>query len=291
MSVDRNIRSSPNRSLPLLVTFLMICVSFVTAPAQTNSAPLKMTAVHDPLLSNFQVVEFRRYIIKSGERSHFESYFDTWFPEAFQQVGAIAAGQFLERGNPNGFTWIRGFHSIDERAVANAAFYYGSVWNEHRDTLNALIPDSDNVLLLRPLDPDRGVMVLPVVDPVSEPNGAQGIVVAQVFAVKRDEVEAFAKQAELAFAEYRAAGAREAGVLVTLDVTNNFPQLPVRTDGSYLVWLGILRDDPTLQKNFIPAAQQAAETFASTGLLRAAPELIVLDPTPRSRMRWLPSWK
>jgi len=31
-------------------------------------------------------------------------------------------------------------------------------------------------------------------------------------------------------------------VLVTLDVPNNFPQLPVRTDGPYLVWLGIVRD-------------------------------------------------
>ena len=40
-----------------------------------------------------------------------------------------------------------------------------------------------------------------------------------------------------------AAGIREAAVLVTLDVTNNFPQLPVRSDGPYLVWLGIAPDD------------------------------------------------
>lgn len=250
-----------------------------------------MTAVHDPLLSDFQVFEFRRYAIKPGERKHFESYFDTWFPEAFQQVGAIAAGSFVERGNPNGFTWIRGFHTMDDRAVANAAFYYGSVWNEHRDTLNALISDSDNVLLLRPLRPERGVMIEPAVDPVTEPDGAQGVVVAQVFAVKKDEAETFAREAEPEFARYRAAGAREAGVLVTLDLANNFPQLPIRTDGPYLVWLGIVRDDQTLQREFIPVTQQVAGTFVATGLLRGSPELAVLDPTRRSRIRWLPSWK
>ena len=48
-----------------------------------------------------------------------------------------------------------------------------------------------------------------------------------MFAVKANGVEAFAKEAESTFANYRAAGAREAGVLVTLDAKNNFPQLPI----------------------------------------------------------------
>jgi hypothetical protein len=38
-------------------------------------------------------------------------------------------------------------------------------------------------------------MVLPAVDPVTEPNGAWGVIVIQVFAVKKDDVEAFAKEA------------------------------------------------------------------------------------------------
>jgi hypothetical protein len=180
---------------------------------------------------------------------------------------------------------------MDGRAVANAAFYYGSVWNEHRDTLNNLITDSDNVLLLRPLSPPQAVLVLPAVDPITEPNGAQGVVVAEVFAVKNDEVEAFAREAEPVFASYRASGAREAGVLATLDAKNNFPQLPIRTDGPYLVWLGILHDSETLQREFMPATQRAAGAFSASVHLRGAPELIVLDPTSRSRLRWLLSWK
>ena len=242
-------------------------------------------------MSDFQIFELRRYSIKAGQRQNFARYFETWFPEAFQQLGAIAAGSFFERGNETGFTWLRGFHSIDDRAVVNAAFYYGSVWNEHRDTLNDLITDSDNVLLLRPLSLDPGLTILSAVNPVTEPSGAQGVIVAEIFAVKKGEVEAFTREAEPTFARYQSAGARQAGVLITLDVRNNFPQLPIRTDGPYLVWLGILRDNETLQREFIPVREQVAGTLGASTHLRGAPELIVLDPTPRSRMRWLPSWK
>lgn len=275
--------------------FFVATTSFLAAACYLaiaqHSIPDEAPMEHRPRLNDFQAIEFRRYTVKNGERKHFAQYFDSYFPEAFQQLGAIAAGSFFERQNQNGFTWIRGFHAIDERAVVNAAFYYGSVWNEHRNTLNDLMTDSDNVMLLRPLNPERGLIVLPAVDPVAEPEGAQGIVVAQIFAIKKDGVEAFAKGAQPAFDGYRTAGAREAGVLTTLDVKNNFPQLPVRTDGPYLVWLGILRDNHTLETKFMPATKQFAATFADTGLLRTTPELVVLDPTPRSRMRWLRSWK
>src|ERR1700682_6262392 len=155
----------------------------------------------------FQVIELRRYTMKEGGRDRFIRYFESYFP---------------------------------------AAFYYGPLWKEHRTRMNDLLVDSDNVWLLRPLSPDRGVVVLPAVDVVKEADGVHGVAVAQIFAVREKSVEAFAKQAEAAFARYRAAGVREAGVLVTLEVTNNFPQLPVRTDGPYLVWLGIATDDRTL---------------------------------------------
>ncbi len=267
-----------------ILSFIGACTSF----AQTNHIAGKAPMEHDPHLSNFQVIEFRRYITKEGQRAHFTQYFESYFPEAFQQLGAIAAGSFFERKNQSGFTWIRGFHTIDDRAVVNAAFYYGPLWNEHRNTLNDLMIDSDNVMLLRPLSSERGVIVQPSVDPVSEPNGAQGIVVAQVFRVKPNRMEAFAKEAEMTFAKYRATGAREAGVLVTLDVKNNFPQLPIRTDGPFLVWLGILKDNQMLESGFTPVVERCLSSLTATGLLKGAPELIVLDPTPRSRLRWLP---
>jgi hypothetical protein len=284
MSTDRA-RLRPKEISRFLALALSILAGTNIGLAQSTTSP--QSAGNIAKVGDFQVFEFRRYTVKPGEREHFAQYFESYFPEAFQQLGAIAAGSFLEREHSLGFTWIRGFHTIEARAVINAEFYYGPVWKEHKKTLNDLMTDSDNVLLLRPLSPERSVQVLPAVDPVTEPHGAQGVLVAQIFAVQKEQVEAFAKQAESAFAAYRAAGAREAGVLVTLDVPNNFPQLPVRTDGPYLVWLGILKDNSMLETQFNPALQKSLASLQATGLLRGTPELIVLDPTHRSRLRWL----
>jgi len=255
--------------------------------AQTNQNAGNKAMDRVKHLKDFQVIEFRRYTIKEGEREHFAEYFESYFPEAFQQMGAIVFGQFFERKNPVGFTWLRGFKNTDARAIINANFYYGPLWREHSSTMNNLMVDSDNVLLLRPLSPEQGIPVLPAIDPLKERKGAQGIVVAQIFAVKQNSVDVFARQAEETFASYRAAGAREAGVLVTLDVPNNFPQLPVRTDGPYLVWLGIVKDNKILETQFASVAERSTQPLLATGLLRSAPELVILDPTHRSRLRWL----
>ena len=48
-------------------------------------------------LKDFPVIELRRYTIKDGQRERFARYFESWFPEAIQQLGAIVAGAFLER--------------------------------------------------------------------------------------------------------------------------------------------------------------------------------------------------
>jgi hypothetical protein len=125
------------------------------------------------------------------------------------------------------------------------------------------------------------------VDPVEEVGGAQGVIVAQVFAIKPGKVEAFVQQAEAAFISYRKTGLREAGVLVSLDVKNNFPQLPIRTDGPYLVWLGIAKDNQMLETQFTPMVERVLPSLTATDFLRGAPELVILDPAPRSRLRWL----
>jgi hypothetical protein len=143
-------------------------------------------------------------------------------------------------------------------------------------------------MLLRALSSERSVTILPAVDPVKEPDGATGVVVAQIFSVKPNSVDTFAQQAEMAFARYREAGAREAGVLVTLDVPNNFPQLPLCSDGPFLVWLGLIKDDQVLKTQFMPVLLQSQQSFSSVELLRGTPEIIILHPTHRSRLRWLP---
>jgi hypothetical protein len=279
--------SAAIRSMVRFLTKVLLFAVGATILAETNQNMKSKAMDRVKHLTDFQVIEFRRYTIKEGGRENFAEYFDTFFPEGFQQVGAIVFGQFLERKNPTGFTWLRGFKNTDSRAIINASFYYGPLWREHSSTMNNLMVDSDNVLLLRPLSPEQGIPVLPAVDPIKEDKGAQGVVIAQIFAVKPNSVDAFARQAEATFASYRAAGARETGVLVTLDAPNNFPQLPVRTDGPYLVWLGIVKDNQTLDGAFTPLAERSTQALSATGLLRSDPELVILDPTHRSRLRWL----
>jgi hypothetical protein len=80
-------------------------------------------------------------------------------------------------------------------------------------------------------------------------------------------------------------GAREVALLETLDVANNFPRHPVRTDGPFLVWLGVVEDERALEA-LTPLAEGAAQTLLATGLLRSPAEWVVMDPTPLSRLRW-----
>lgn len=234
----------------------------------------------------FPVLELRRYAVRAGEAPAFSRYFESFFPEAFQQLGAMILGDFVER-TPDTFTWLRGFADIAARRTVCEAFYDGPLWKEHAAAANARLLDHTNVLLLRPLrGAAQGVAALPAVDPTREQTGSRGVALAQIFTVAEGRLDTFATAAEKAFARYREAGVREVGALATLDVPNNFPRHPVRTDGPHLVWLGLVEDDATL-KAFTPLADTALAGLHDTGLLRRAPETLVLDPGPRSRLRWL----
>lgn len=238
-----------------------------------------------PLQCN--VIELRRYTIAPGARQRFARRFESFFPEAFQQLGALAFGQFFERAQADRFTWLRGYPDMATRLAANTAFYDGPVWREHKGALNGDIVDSDDVLLLRPLYPDSGIARLPAVDPVAEPLGAQGLAVAQILRVAPGQLAACALAAEEWFVHYHGRGVIEAGILTTLDVANNFPRHPIRSDGTYIVWLGVLRDDAALDA-LRPVLDAGAASLAQAGLLSGPSELVVLDPAPRSRLRWMP---
>ncbi len=278
-----------------ILAFLALCVLLSVDPhrsaaAQPTAACTGGGAMDDTVqLGHFDVIELRRYPIAPGKRPLFAKYYETWIPEAFEQLGILVFGEFFERGQYN-WTWIRGFHTVQDHAIANSEFYYGPVWREHAALLNSLLPGvDDNVLELHALNAQTEVPVLPAVDPVAEPKGAQGIVVVEIYAVKRDDMQPFSRRALRAFSRYDIPGVRPAGVLVTLEGPNNFPLLPFRTDGPYLVALHILRDESILQRMFDPLLARTKQEMMASGMLRRAPEALVLDPGRRSRLRWLPA--
>ena len=280
------------RLLLALCALLIVSASAFAAdqsgPECTGAGTMDDTAQ----LGHFDVIELRRYPVTPGKRKEFAKYYEAWFPAAFQQLGILVFGEFFERGPQNRFTWIRGFHTIQDHAIANAQFYYGPVWREHKALANSLLPGvDDNVLELHALNAQTEVPALPAVDPVAEPKGAQGVIVVEIYAVRKTELQPFSARALPAFSRYDIPGVRPAGVLVTLEGPNNFPLLPFRTDGPYLVALHILRDQSVLEKTFDPLLARTNRDLMASGMLRHAPEVLVLDPAPRSRLRWLPQCK
>ena len=267
---------------------------FVGAPAfaagQAGPACARMGSMDDTAqLGHFDVIELRRYPVAPGKRPIFARYYEAWFPQAFEQLGVLVFGDFFERGAQNNFTWIRGFHTVQDHAIANARFYFGPVWREHKALANSLLPGADdNVLELHALNAQTEVPALPAVDPVAEPKGAQGVVVAEIYAVKKEDMQLFSERALKAFSRYDVPGVRPAGVLVTLEGPNNFPLLPFRTDGPYLVALHIVRDGSVLTNTFDPLLIRTKQELTASAMLRRPPEVLVLDPARRSRLRWLP---
>ena len=60
--------------------------SMNTTVASDTPDKQMMLAEHNPNLTGFQVVEFRRYLVKPEERQHFAQYFEAYFPEAFSTI-------------------------------------------------------------------------------------------------------------------------------------------------------------------------------------------------------------
>lgn len=226
------------------------------------------------------VLELRQYKIVPGRRDDMIAVFERWFVESQEEQGMRLVGQFRDRDDANRFTWIRSFPDMAARERSLSAFYFGPVWQAHRDEANPLLLDNDNVLLLKPLTP-----ALAFAEPdTPAPHGElpAGLVVATILYLWKDPAEGFGQ----AFAEriapaLAAAGLPVLGAYVPEKSENTFPRLPVRRHEKVLVWFTRVED---------PAAWDEAQ-----GRLAADAELIDaqerpaqvlrLDPTPRSRLR------
>ncbi|WP_167088616.1 NIPSNAP family protein [Massilia frigida] len=212
---------------------------------------------------HFPVIELRRYTMAPGARAAIVHRFDDTLAHRFQHLGGMAFGHFCERDRPDGFAWLRGFRTPAARARIVRAF----------DDLahTGGMADRTDVLVLRPLKAGAGIAPLPMA------GEAQGIVIAQILPVAPGRMAACERAAERCFAAYHGCGVIEAGILTTPG--------ECAADGA-LVWLGILSGDAALAA-LRPAFDAAAAELGAAGLLAAPPELLVLDPGRRSRLRWV----
>lgn len=237
------------------------------------------------------VVELRQYKIVGGKRDQFVSLFEREFVDSQEASGMRLVGQFRDLEDPSRFVWIRSFPTMESRLASLTDFYFGPVWKRHREAANPMLEDNDNVLLLKPSGPGRGFA------PASAPRAAAGsgssgpsIVTATLYYLWKDPNEGFSDFFETTVRPaLEAAGIKVLASFTPNTVENNFPRLPVRTGEKLFVWFSRYDSAAALkdrQKRL--RASSLWKLNAEPGLrqwLERAPQILMLEPTPRSTLR------
>src|SRR4051812_41387735 len=107
------------------------------------------------------VIELRQYALHPGRREDLIGLFEERFIEPQHAAGIHLLGQFRDLDDADRFVWLRGFSDMPARTGALRSFYGGPVWAANRSAANATMIDSDNVLLLRPLDEAHSPLLQP----------------------------------------------------------------------------------------------------------------------------------
>lgn len=225
------------------------------------------------------VVELRQYTLHPGRRDELIALFEREFVESQEAAGMALIGQFRDLDDPDRFVWLRGFADMEMRRAALGAFYSGPVWRARRGTANATMIDSDDVLLLRPLD-RAPVFPLGERGPAGASGPGAGAVVIGVHRIDGPDAGMPGRFMPEFAPRLTAAGLAPVAVLVTEPAINTFPGLPVREGEAVLVWVSALPDQTAADT----ALSSARSDPALTALFAAPVQLLRLQPTGRSRL-------
>ena len=235
------------------------------------------------------VVELRRYTLHPGRRDTLIDLFEREFVESQEACGMRLLGQFREVDDDDRFVWLRGFADMDARARALAGFYGGPVWKAHRDAANATMVDSDDVLLLRPLQPGCGLAPTAPRAAFGEPTRPAGLVTATTWHLSAPvDASLAATVAHSILPALRETGARVLATYTSEYAANTFPALPVREGEHVLVCLCAFADAHHHVAHLARLSHQRGWNEATQALharLLRAPEVHRLAPTPRSSLR------
>jgi len=236
-----------------------------------------------------QVLELRQYTLHPGKRDVLIDIFERHFVEGQEAQGMRIVGQFRDLDNPDRFVWLRSFADMPARAAALNGFYFGPVWQGHRDTANPTMVDSDNVLLLRPAREATGFPVTTAALPPRDARGAgKGLVVASIIYLRKTIPGQFVDFFEQKLKpEWEKAGATVIAELVTETSANNFPRLPVREGERVFIWFATYKDPAAheAQQRALAASTQWRTISGELSLWTHQPiEILRLEPTARSRL-------
>jgi hypothetical protein len=271
----------------LCATLFTLTTASTVLAAQSNEA----SCGADPPAPT-AVVELRQYKILPGKRDEMIRLFEREFIESQEVLGMRLVGTFRDQHDPDRFTWIREFGSMDVRDRELSAFYFGPVWKAHRNEANALLDDNDNVLLLRPAAAglDFNQAYLKARAPVGAQPGTAGVVVVNVHYLWKDPGQDFTRFfLEHVRPQLEASGLPVIGAFVPERTPNNFPRLPVRQTENVFVWFTRVSDANAFRVGMQRATASTAWTHDIAPRLERleerATQVLVLAPTPRSALR------
>lgn len=234
-----------------------------------------------------QVLELRQYTCHPGQRDALIELFDRELLATQDAVGMRVLGQFRDLDDPDRFVWLRGFADLASRVAGLEAFYGGPVWQAHRTAANATMIDSDNVLLLRPLDASDA-LALPA--DRAEPAADDGsLIVATTYLLAAPVDDGFTRWFTDQLSPILAAtGAPPLARLVTEYARNEFPRLPVREGEHAFVWLTSFASAADHAHHRAALERALAERAEVAGELRRrcmSSQTLRLAPTSRSLLR------
>jgi len=238
-----------------------------------------------PATAGSTVVELRQYTLVPRTRDAFVALFEQLL-EPQEATGMRVLGQFRDLDRPDAFVWLRGFPDMTRRREVLEAFYGGPVWAEHRERLNAMLIDSDDVLLLEPAEPGPSLEDLAAPrPPVGTPTEPAGWLLLEVSPVAPSDTEQYLRRYRQAITPLVAAdGGRLLPALRTLHAVNSFPRLPVREGVHMAVTVARFPDQHATAAMVSQTAYKAVLTDPA-GLVAGPTQRLRLIPTPRSALR------
>ena len=230
---------------------------------------MQFTRVHRP------VIELRQYTLKPGQRDVLIDLFEKNFVESQESLGMVLPGMFRDMDRPDRFVWLREFADMDARGKLLPAFYYGPVWQAHRNEANPTMADSDNVLLLKPAWSGADFPKYGERAPVGATGSARGMVIASIHYFGAAVPDGFVSAwSEAMPSRIAAVGGKFISACVTEAAENNFPRLPIREGED--VFISFMLFDGTDAKP-VALPPDLAKQVKATETLR-------LIPTARSRI-------
>ena len=235
------------------------------------------------------VVELRQYTLHPGQRDVLIELFEAEFVESQEAVGMKIVGTFRDRDNPDRFVWIRAFKDMASRPEGLNAFYTGPVWKAHAKAANATMVDASNVLLLHDARRESGFKLQAPRPPRGTTNASRALIVANIYyfeaAVEPSFVDFFERVVQ---PQLKAAAIPVLASFVTETAPNNFPRLAIREADRVFVWFSRVPDLADYDRRLaaLAGSREWPEVAATLrAKLKSSPEVLRLQPTPRSQLR------